>query len=41
MHNPTSVQENDTHKLRWDFDIQMDLLVLARTDIIIINTKNK
>ena len=22
MHNPTSVLENDTHKLQWDFGIQ-------------------
>ena len=23
-HNPASIQENDTHKILWDFDIQTD-----------------
>ena len=42
MHNPASVLENDTHKLRWDFDIQADNLILARRpDLIIINKKKK
>ena len=27
MHNPALVQENDTHKLLWDFDIQKDRLI--------------
>ena len=27
MHNPTSVLENDTHKLLWDFDILTDHLI--------------
>ena len=30
MHNHTSVLENDTHKLLWDFDIQTDHLILAK-----------
>ena len=30
MHNPTSVLENNTHKLLWDFDIQTDHLISAR-----------
>ena len=30
MHNPTSVLENDTHKLLWDFDTQTDHLISAR-----------
>ena len=39
-HNPTSVQENDTHKLLWDFDIQTDHQISARRpDLIIINNK--
>ena len=29
MHNPAYVLENDTYKLLWDFDIQMDYLILA------------
>ena len=40
MHNPTSVLENDTHKLLCDFDIQTDLLILTRRlNLIIINNK--
>ena len=42
MHNPAPVLENDTHKLLWDFDIQSDHLISARTpDLIIINKKRK
>ena len=41
MHNPVSVQENDSHKLQWDFDIQTDHLISARRpDLIIINNSN-
>ena len=42
MHNPAAVLENDTHKLLWDFDIQMDPLISARRpDLILINKKKK
>ena len=42
MQNPAPVQENDTHKLLWDFDIQTDHLISARRpDLIIINRKKK
>ena len=42
MHNLASVQENDTHKFLWDFDIQTDHLISARRpDLIIINKKKK
>ena len=42
MHNPAPVLENDTHKLLWDFNIQMDHLIPARRpDLIIINKKKK
>ena len=42
MHNPEPVLENDTHKLLWDFDIQMDHLISARRpDLIIINKKKR
>ena len=42
MHNPEPVQENDTHKLLWDFDIPMDYLISARRpDLIIINNNKK
>ena len=40
MHNPAPVLENDTHKLRWDFNIQTGHLIPARRpDLIIINKK--
>ena len=42
MHNPAPVQENDTHKLLWDFNIQTDHLIPAkRPDLIIINKKKR
>ena len=42
MHNPEPVIENDTHKLRWDFDIQTEHLISARKpDLIIINKKKR
>ena len=42
MHNPAPVLENNTHKLRWDFDIQTDYLTSARRpDLIIINKKKR
>ncbi len=30
MHNPASDLENEMHKLLWDFEIQMDHLILIR-----------
>ena len=40
MHNPAPVLEKDSHKLLWDFNIQMDHLIPARRpDLIIINKK--
>ena len=42
MYNPEPVQEKDTHKLLWDFDVQTDHLISARRpDLIIINNNNK
>ena len=42
MHSPAPVQENDTHKLLWDFDIHTDHLISARRpDLIIISQKKK
>ena len=42
MHNPAPVLENDTHELLWDFDKQIDHLILARRpDLIIINKKKR
>ena len=41
MHNTTSVLENDTHNLLWDFDIQTHHLITARRpDLIIINNNS-
>ena len=40
MHNPTSVLDNDMHKLLLDFVIQTDHLISARwPDLIVINKK--
>ena len=42
MHNPAPVQENDSHKLLWDFNIQTDHLTPARRpDLIIIHKKTR
>ena len=42
MQNPAPVQENDTHKLLWDFDILTDHLISAkRLDLIITNKKRQ
>ena len=42
LHNPASVQDNDTHKLLWDFGIHTDHLISARrSDLKIINKKKK
>ena len=39
-HNPAPVQENDSHKLLWDFKTQTDHLIPARRpDLIIINKR--
>ena len=41
MHNLESLLENDSHKLLWDFDIQMDLRISARRPSLIIINNNK
>ena len=41
MHNPALVQENATHKLRWDFNIKTDHLIPARRPDLIINKKRE
>ena len=42
MHNPAPDQENNTHKLIWDFDIHTDHLIpVRRPDRIIINNNKK
>ena len=40
VHNLESVLENETYKILWDFEINMDHLITARQpDIVIINKK--
>ena len=41
IHNPAPVQENDTHKLLWDFDIHADHLISVRRPVLIIQNKKK
>ena len=41
MHNPASVLENDTHKFRWDFDIQTGLPNLGQKTRPYNNQQNK
>ena len=41
MHIPAPILENDSHKPLWDFNIQMDQLIPARTPDLIIINKNK
>ena len=41
MHNPAFVQENDTHKLQWDFDIHTDHLIPTRRPDFIVSNKKK
>ena len=40
MHDPESVLEKETHKLRWDFEIQTDHLISTRRpDLVIVRKK--
>ena len=41
IHNPVPVLENDTHKLLWDFNIQTDHLIPARSPYLIMINKKK
>ena len=42
MRNAESVPENETYKLLWDFDIQMDHLISARQpDLVIVYKKER
>ena len=38
MHNPEFIQENEMHKIFWDFKIQRDLL---SQDLVIVKKKKK
>ena len=40
MLNMESVQENETHNILWDFEIQTDNLVsIRRSDVVIVKKK--
>ena len=42
IHNPESILENETQKILWDFEIQIDHLFPARRpDLVIVNKKKK
>ena len=42
MHKLASVLKNDSQKLLWDFNVQTDHLIPARSpDLIIINKKKR
>ena len=41
MHKPESVLENEMHKILWDFEIQIDHLILARRPDLVIVKKKK
>ena len=42
MRNTTSVLENETHKLLWDFNKETDHIISARRpDLILIHKKKK
>ena len=41
LHNPASVQENDTHQHIWDFDVPRDHQISARSQHLIIINKKK
>ena len=42
MHNPETVQENETRKILWDFKIQMDNPIpTRRADLVQINNKKE
>ena len=42
MYKQESVQENETHKIPWDFEIQTDPLISARRpDLMIVNKKKR
>ena len=42
MHNQESIQENETHKIQEDFEIQTDHWISARRqDLMIVNRKSE
>ena len=42
MHKPEFIQENDLHKILWDFENQTGHLILARRpELVIVKKKQK
>ena len=42
MHNPESILENETHKVLWDLETQMDHLIsVTRPDLVRVNNNKK
>ena len=41
MHNPESVQENETHKVVWDFKLPTDHLISTKRPDLVIDKKEK
>ena len=42
LYNLESIQENETHKVLWDFEIQTDHLISGKwPNLVIINKKKK
>ena len=41
MHKTVSVEENETHKILCDFEIQIDHLILSRRLDLVINNKKQ
>ena len=39
MHKSESVIQDEMHKILWEFEIQMDPLILTRSDIGLIDKK--
>ena len=41
MYNLECIQENETHKIQWDFEIQTDYLISARRPYLLTVNKKK
>ena len=40
MHKPESIQENEAHKILWDYEILKDhFIMVRRPDLVLINKK--
>ena len=39
MHKLKSIQENETHKYPWDFEINMDHLISVKRSELVLNNK--